>query len=175
MQGVADDLDIRSLFLQHRQGDISNRMTEDIVLIDQIDLFYGFFCLDIIGNGGHLHSDMGIEAEVPEAALFVGKGRCHRRIIKIDHQIIRIAFIVLVDGIDQRAGHTGTVALGDESNSLIDGAFKLNQGFVGADFAVKGDNLNFLAAQNAPLGVDQIRHVLKMLVARITDIRQTLR
>ena len=77
---------------------------------------------------------------------------------------------MLVNGIDQGAGHIGTVALGDETNTLVDGALKLNQAVVGAGFVVERNDLQFLTAQHAPLGVEQVGHVLKMLMADITDI-----
>ena len=91
-----------------------------------------FLAFDIIGNGGDLHVHMGIEAEVPEAAIFVGEGRGDRGVVEVEHCLVGIALIMLIDGIDQGAGHIGPVALGDESDALIDGAFKLDQAVVGA-------------------------------------------
>jgi hypothetical protein len=123
--------------------------------------FLIFLLGDVIGDGGNLHIRVGIEPEVPETAQLLGKGRRHRRVVQVDHQVVRVALIVLVHRFDQGTGHRGTVALGDDVDALVQGIPELDEDSAGLVLLSKGHDLKLFAAQHPSLGVDQFGHVLK--------------
>ena len=124
----------------------------------------------MLGYRIHFDGHVGIKAEVPEAAAFLGKGRGNGRIIEIQNRVIGISCVVFVDGFDQRSGNAGSVALGNKTDTLVNGIFELHQRFFGTDFVVERDDFKLFTAQHTAIGVNHICHVLEMLVAGITDI-----
>ena len=53
----------------------------------------------IVGERLHLHVGVGIEAEVPEAALVVGQRRIDRGVVEVEHFLAGIALVVFGDEI----------------------------------------------------------------------------
>mmetsp|Transcript_22694 Transcript_22694/g.37339 ORF Transcript_22694/g.37339 Transcript_22694/m.37339 type:complete len:411 (-) Transcript_22694:3483-4715(-) len=156
VQLIPDNLDIGALFPNETHGRRGHGLAEGIVLADDIYLFDGLILRNHIRQRVHLDVGIGVKAEVPEVALVIGQGRIHGGVIQKQHPVIRVAAIVLLDRLGQRIGHTGGVALGDIADALIDGDLQLDQGFLGADLVVEGDDLEHVTVQHAALFVHQL-------------------
>ena len=79
---------------------------------------------------------MRVKAKVPGAAFLVGQYGVHCRIVKEQHALGWLAFIVLVDGVNKRSGYGRRVALHDDLRAVVDGRFHGGQGFFNQAFAV---------------------------------------
>ncbi len=75
MQLIANDLDVRPFPGQHFLRRFGDRLSERVILIDQIDLPGVCVLRNRVGQRRHFHIGIGIEAEVPEAAPVVGERR----------------------------------------------------------------------------------------------------
>ena len=119
VQLVADDLHVGPLLAQLLSGFAQHRLTKAVVLPDQVNAFERLVVLEHIHQRGHAHVGMRVKTKVPEAALFVGQGRLHRRVIEKQHPLGRLALVVLVDGVNQnRRGGRG-VALRNDANAVV--------------------------------------------------------
>ncbi len=114
-------------------------MSVRIVLANDIDLLDARIPGQEGSQGLHLHVDVGVEAEMPEAAFTVGQIGVDRGVIQEHDFLAGVALIVLVDGIDQRQRDTGTVALHDIAIALIDDHFQLAQRFLRAALVIETD------------------------------------
>jgi hypothetical protein len=133
-------------------------MAADTIKLAYIDPLSGGFAN--VGDAGNKHFQYMADLINAKGGVLGG----------MKFEIVRIAFIMLVDGFDQSTGNAGTISLGNEPDSLVNGGLELNQAFFGTDFIIKRDDLEFFTAQYTPFSVDQIRHVLKMLMTGIPDI-----
>ena len=146
MQVVADDLDVRTFAFQVFLRRARNLVAKGVVLADDVNLLDARILRHVSGQCFHLHVGVGIEAEVPEAALAVGKIRVDRRIVEEDDFLAGVAFIVLVHRIHQRQCDAGAVALGDEAIALVDDGLELVERFLRAALAVEGGHFNRVVA-----------------------------
>ena len=102
---------------------------------------------------------MGIETEMPEAALFVGQRRVHGRVVQVHHAAGRIALVVLADGIDQARSGGRRIALGDDADVLVHRRAQAGQGLFGLALAVKAlDHQRAVATRpfHATTGIDPL-------------------
>jgi hypothetical protein len=102
VQVFADDLDVRALAGQGFLGVLGHLHTVRVVLVQEVDVLDVFLLLHEAGHGFHLHRGVGIEAEVPVAALAVGEVRVDRGVVEVQHFLAGIALVVLVDRVQQR-------------------------------------------------------------------------
>ncbi len=165
---VTDDLDVGTLGLEHREGRCADRFAERVVLIDQVDLLHRRLGLHVVGQRFHLDVGIRIPAEVPVAALVVREARIDRGIVEEQHFLAGVAFVVLVDEVDQRARHRRTVALGEVANAGVDRLLGLDQAFLRVDLVIERHDLDLLAA-DAALGVHFVGQILKRLEADFAD------
>ena len=135
---------LRARYLARR---LRHRLAEGVVLVDQVHVLD---LLAVLGHVGgqrlHLHVAVGVEAEMPEAALRVGEVRVHRGVVQVQDLLAGVALVVLVHRVDQRAGDRGAVALRDEADALVDHLLQHVQGFLRADLVVEGDDLELRPA-----------------------------
>ncbi len=120
-----------------------------VILVDEVDLLDVLLVLHEGGHGLHLHRGVGVEAEVPVAALAVGEIRVHRGVVQEDHFLAGVALVVLVDRVDQRAGHRRTVALGDVAHALVQRGLEGVEAFGRAELVVEGHHLELHARRVA--------------------------
>jgi hypothetical protein len=168
MQFVADDLDVGPLGGQHFPCRRTNRFAERIILIDQIELLDRRDALHVIRQRFHLDVGVGIPAEMPEAALLVGEDRIDRGVVKVEHFLAGIAFVVFGDEIRQCACDRGAVTLSHIAHAGIDGLLRLDQAFLRIGLVVERNDLDLLA-EDAALGIRFIGKELKRLQADFAD------
>ena len=84
----------------------------------------------------HAHVGMGIKTEMPKAAVFIGQSRINRRVVEKQHTPIGLAFVVLVDRIDQRRCVGRRVALQNELRAVVECSFERRQSLFALAFAV---------------------------------------
>jgi len=101
VQLVADDLHVGALLGQLFSGFAQHRLAEAVILPDQVNAFERPVVLEHVHQGGHAHVGMRVKPKVPEAALLIGKGRFHRRVVQKQNTLGRLALVVLVDGVNQ--------------------------------------------------------------------------
>ena len=126
-----------------------------------------------------LHRRLGIEAEMPEAALLVGELGRHRTAVDVDDSVFRVSGVVLVDRFDQRGGDVRAAALHDEGHVLVGRALERDQRVGRLRLVVERHQLELLA-QRAALGrvdvVDDVLHLLQVGVAHLRErTRQRVR
>ena len=121
MQLFSHHLHVGALGGQLLAGLAQHGLAEAVVLPDEVDLLQALVGLDGLHQRGHAHVGMGVEAEVPEAALLVGQGRVHRRIVQEQHPPRRVAFVVFADRIQQGRSGSRRIALQDELRPVVDG------------------------------------------------------
>src|SRR5690606_11306259 len=95
----------------------------------------------------HLHVDVGVHTEVPEAAFAVGEFGVDGTVVDVKHFLAGIAGIVLVDGIHQREGDTGAIALRHVTVALVDGALELAEAVLDTRFVIEADDLQRMFAR----------------------------
>ena len=169
VQVVAHDLDVRALSCKVFLRRARHGLAERVVLVDQVHVLD----LGVLGHVGgqrlHLHVAVGIPAEVPEAALGVVEIRIHRGVVEVHDGLARIAFVVLVHGVDQGAGNGGAVALGDEADTAVDHLLEHVQAFLGAQFVVEGHYFELHAARKPAL-IYVLDHELELFQSRLADV-----
>ena len=138
---VGDDRNVRAALLQRALGFTADVVAEAVVLVEQIDFLHRFILLDDIGERVHAHAGVGIEAEMPEAAIRVGERGVVGGIIEEHHAVLRIAGILLVDRVDERRGNRRAIALHDKANILVDGRTQLDETGFAAALAVEDHEL----------------------------------
>ena len=162
MQVVADDLDVgpllRELFLGHARDLLAVR----IVLVDQEDVLHLRPALDVGRQCFHLHVGVGVEAEVPEAALAVGEVGIDRRVVQEDDRLRRVALVVLLDRVDQRQRRARPIALRHVADSLVDRLLQHRQRLLRRSLVVERHDLEPDAGTRQLLGVDQFGHELEV-------------
>ena len=147
VQVVTDDLDVRALALQGCLGKLRHLLAMGIVLVDQVDLLDLRTLLDVGGHGLHLHRGICVQTEVPERALAVGQIRVDRRVVQEHDLLAGVAFIVLVDGVDQRQRRTRTQALHDVTGALVNGRLQGVEAFSGRQLVVDADHFKLDASR----------------------------
>ena len=84
-----------------RRGEVlGDLLAVRVVLVEQVDLLDVRLVLHEGGQRLHLHGGVGVEAEVPVAALAVGQVGVDRGVVEVEHFLAGIALVVLVDGVD---------------------------------------------------------------------------
>jgi len=141
VQVFTHDLHVGALAGQVFLGELGHLVTVRVVLVEQVDVLDVRLVLHEGGHGLHLHRGIGVEAEVPVAALAVGEVRVHGGVVQEDHFLARVALVVLVDGVDQRAGHRRPVALRDVAHTLVQRGLEGVETFRRAELVVEGDQL----------------------------------
>ena len=170
MQFVADDLDVRTLFLQHGAGLFLHRLSEGIILIDEIDLLDVRPVLHEVRQRRHLDVGIGVPAEMPVGAFVVGQHGIDRGVVEIDDLLAGVAVIVFADPVGQGRGHRRAVSLGDDADALVGGLLRLNQALLRIGLVVQPDDFDLLAEEAAG-GVDLVGEILERLEADFADRR----
>ncbi len=171
-QFVADDLHVRPQLGEEVLHLALHRLAEQIVLVDQID--FGRLLGERADHDLRFHGGMQIEAEMPEAALFVGEFRRHRAAVQVDDAVVGVAIVVLVHAVDQGSGDVRSAALHDERHVLVGCALESDQRIGRLRFVVEGNELELLA-ERAALGVDEIDDVLHLLQVGVADLGEQAR
>ncbi len=162
MEILADDLNVRTFFLEHLGGGFRDRAAEAVVLIDQVDFLDVVTAFDPAGHGVHLHVHVGVEAEVPERTALVGEGRVHRRDVQVEHLVTGVALVVLVDRGEQRGTHGRAHALGHVADAVVDRLLQLHQALLRIDLVVEADDFQ-LVAVDTTVGVDFLGMEFEMI------------
>ena len=105
VQFVAHNLHVGPHITKLAFGLAQHGLAKAVVLPDQIHRFDRRIVFEHRHQRGHAHVGMGIKPKVPEAAFLIGENRIHRRIVKEQHAPAGLAFVVLVDGVDQRGSN----------------------------------------------------------------------
>jgi hypothetical protein len=140
-----------------------------VVLVQQVDLLDVLLVLHEGGHRFHLHRRVGVEAEVPEAALAVGQIGVDRRLVQEDHFLARVALVVLVDRIDQRERDRRAVALDDVAHALVGRRLQRVQALGRAELVVHPDHFELHAGRVG--GVELLREELPALQLVVADRR----
>ena len=162
MQLVADDLDVGPLLAQHADGGLGHGLPERVVLADDVHLLDVLVGGDHVGERGHLHVGVGVEAEVPVVALLVRQRRVHRRVIQVEDAVAGVALVVLLHGVGDRVGDAGAVALEHERDPVADDLLELDQALLRAHLVVERHDLE-LASEHASRLVDGVGGVLELV------------
>jgi hypothetical protein len=93
----------------------------------------------------HLHRRVGVEAEVPEAALAVGEVGVDRSLVEVDDLLAGIALVVLVDRVDERERDRRAVALDDVADALVGRRLERVQALGRRELVVDADDLELHA------------------------------
>mmetsp|Transcript_57664 Transcript_57664/g.135770 ORF Transcript_57664/g.135770 Transcript_57664/m.135770 type:complete len:224 (+) Transcript_57664:1018-1689(+) len=149
MQVLADDLDVRALARQHFLGVLGDLVAVGIVLVQQVDLLDVRLVLHEGGQRLHLHRGVGVEAEVPVAALAVGQVGIDGRVVQVDDFLAGVALVVFADRVAQRQRDAGTIALHHVADALVGGGLQQVQRLGGAELVVEGDELELHAGRVA--------------------------
>jgi hypothetical protein len=102
----------------------------------------------VLHEGGqrfHLHGGVGVQPEVPVAALAVGERRVHRGVVEEQHLLAGVALVVLVQEVDDGRGRAGARALRHVADALVDGGLQRIDGFLRAELVVEADDLELHA------------------------------
>ncbi len=145
VQVVAHDLHVGPLAGQVLLGVLGDLLAVRVVLVDEIDLLDGGLVLHEGGHGLHLHRRVGVEAEVPVAALAVGEVRIDRGVVEVEHLLAGIARIVLFQRVDDGERGSGAVALHHVARALVHRGAQRAGGFLGAELVVDADDLELHA------------------------------
>ena len=135
------------LALQVFLGGAAHRLAERVVLADDVDALDVLVRRHVAGQRFHLHVRIGVEAEVPEAALAVGHVRIDGGVVQEHHFLARIALVVLVDRVQQRQADARAVALRDVAVALVDHRLQLGQRLLRAALVVEADHFNLVLAR----------------------------
>jgi hypothetical protein len=100
VQVLADDLHVGRLRRRLLLGELGDLVAVRVVLVQQVHLLDVRLVLHEGGHRLHLHRRVGVEAEVPVAALAVGEVGVDRRVVEVDDFLARVALVVLVDRVD---------------------------------------------------------------------------
>ena len=149
VQVFANDLDVRALAGQGFLGVLGNLHAVRIVLAQDVDLLDVLLAFHEAGHGFHLHRGVGIETEVPVAALVVGQIGIDGRVVQVDDFLARVAFVVLGDRIGQRQRDGRTVALDDVAHALVDRGLQRVQAFGRAQLVVDAGDFELHARRVA--------------------------
>ncbi len=169
VQVLADNLDVGTLAREVGLGELGHLDAVRVVLADDVDLVDVLLILDEGGQRLHLHRGVGVEAEVPVAALAVGEIRVDRRVVHVEHFLARIALVVLVDRVDQRARGPRAVALRHVADVLVDGRLQAVERLGRAHLVVERHDLELHAGRVAL--VEELRDVLEALQLVLADGR----
>ena len=159
MQVVADDLDVGPLAREVVLRGTADLLSERIVLADDVHLLDGLVFRQHSGHRLHFHVGVGVETEMPEAAFAVGHVRVERAVVQVHDLLAGVAFVVFVDGVDQRQSDTRATALRHVADTLVDGGLELRQRFLRGAFAVQRDDLKRVVARPFALPTE-FRHEL---------------
>ena len=96
VQVLADDLDVRALPLQVFLRELGDLHAVRIVLAEDVDLVDVLLVLHEGGDRLHLHRRVGVEAEVPEAALAVSQVGVDRGLVQKDDFLAGVASLYLL-------------------------------------------------------------------------------
>ena len=99
MEFVADDLDVGSFLPKQSYGVICYHLAERVVLADDVDAAEFVVHRNKISEHVEFHDRMGVETEMPEAALFVCQNGIDRGIVNLQNLLACIAPIMLRDSL----------------------------------------------------------------------------
>ncbi len=174
-QLVADDLDIGAQFRQPLLGVVLDRLAEQIILVEQIDLLQ--ILRQRLDAGGGAHVDGACKAEMPEVALLVGELGRERAAVQIEDAVVGIARVVLGHRIDQRRADIGARAMHHERDVLVGHAFQRDQRFGRLQLVIERDQLE-LAPKRAAHGVfprdDKLEDLEELVAARGERARERI-
>ena len=122
-------------------------MTVRIVLVDQVDLFDLRQVFHVGRERFHLHGSVGIQAEVPVAALAVGEVWVHRSVVQEQHFLAGVAGVVLFQRIHDGKSRAGAIALHHIACTLVHGRAQGARGLLGAELVVDADDFKFDAGR----------------------------
>ena len=149
MQVFAHDLDVGALARQVLLRELRHLVAVRVVLVQQVHLLDVGLVLDEGGQRFHLHRRVGVEAEMPVAALAVGEVGVDRGVVEVDDLLAGVALVVLVDGVDDGRRHRRAVALDDVAHALVDGRLQCVQRLGGAQLVVDAGDLELHARRVA--------------------------
>ena len=129
VQLVAHHRHVGALRGQLLLGLAQHGLAKAVVLANQVHALEGFVLAHHLHQRGHAHVGVGVKAEVPEAALFVGEDRVHRRVVQEQHAFAGFTLVVLVDGFDQHRSRGRRIALQDDLRAVINCCAQGRQGF----------------------------------------------
>ena len=157
-QLIADDFDVRAVFLQIFQRVVAHRLAEQVILVQQVHF------LDVGGQrfdpGRRAHFHAAGEAELPEVAFLIGQLGRERAAVQIDHPVVGIARVMFRHAIDQRGADVRPGALHDEGNVLIGDVLQRDQRLGRLQLVVERYDLE-LTAEGAALGVETVEQNLE--------------
>ena len=110
----------------------------------------------------HAHVGMGIEAEMPKAALFIGQRRIDGRVVEKQHALLRGALVVLFHRVEDGLGRGRGIALQHVLRTGIARRLQRRQRLVALALAVKAQQLQralaalLLRQGHAAAGVDAL-------------------
>ena len=136
MQIFTDHLDIAAFGLQLAARLTHHCTAKAVVLTDQVDRAHLLIRTQHLHERGHAHISVRIKTEVPEAAAVIGQGRFDRSVVQKQDSTQRVAFVVLVDGLDQCCGRSAGVALQDVGGTILHSRLQSSQGSLVVAFAV---------------------------------------
>jgi hypothetical protein len=164
-QFVADDLDVGTQLRQPLLGVALDRLAEQIVLVQEVNLLQ--VRRQRLDAGGGAHIDRPCEAEVPEVALLVGQLGRERAAVQIEDAIVGIAGVVLGHRVYQGRADIRSGAMHYERNILVRHALERDQRFGGLQLVVERNEFVFLpqGAAGRVLARDDILENLQEFVA----------
>ena len=160
VQVFADDLHVGALDLQVFLGVLGHLHAVRVVLVDQVDLLDVRLILHVGGQRLHLHGGVGVQAEVPVAALAVGQVGVDRGVVEVQQFLAGIAGVVLLDRVDDGQRRARAVALQHVAHALVLRRAQRAGGFLRAELVVDADDLELPGAfgraivGRLPSGVD---------------------
>jgi hypothetical protein len=140
VQVVADKLHVGALALHDFLGELGNLVAVRVVLVDQVDLLDLRKVFHVGGQRFHLHGGVGIQAEVPVAALAVGQVRVHRGVVEEQHFLAGVAGVVLFQRVHDGQSRARAIALHHIAGTLVHGGAQGAGGFLRAELVVDADD-----------------------------------
>jgi hypothetical protein len=116
-----------------------------VVLVDQVDLLDVRLVLHEGGQRLHLHRGVGVEAEVPVAALAVGQVGVDRGVVEVEHFLAGLRSLCFSSASMMASAGTGAVALHHVAGALVHGRAQRAGGFLRAQLVVDADDLELHA------------------------------
>ena len=136
MQLVANDGHVGPL-----RGELAPRLTQHrlakaVVLPDQVRTAHALVGAQHLHQRRHAHVGMGIEAEMPEAALFVGELGVDGRVVQKQHTPGTVTLVVLGNSVQQRCRRGRGIALQHDTRAIVDGGAQRRQRLLARPLAV---------------------------------------
>ncbi len=137
VQLVAHHLHVRAL-LRHGLAEVArDLLAVGVVLVQQKDLLQRGLQGHEPREGLHLHAGVGVDAEVPVAALLGGQRRVHGGVVDVEHGVLRVARVVPRHRVRNGRRRARAVALHDVAKALVDGGLERVEAFLRRALVVK--------------------------------------